>query len=116
MYHNNDELFASNRFTLVPKAGFSGLYSEEKLKRLQNIYQREAGDRVSSSMHRAHPSWLEGYVGRMRVEQVLRGVSQITILQAQDPGWFLARAFLFTSRTTHGFFIKNIKKIKKAVL
>ena len=35
----------------------------------------------------------------LRVLQVFSKVRQITIFQAENPGWFLVRAFMFTSRT-----------------
>lgn len=39
----------------------------------------------------------------IKVNLILQGLKQITLLQSEDPDWFSAREFRFTSSTTNGF-------------
>lgn len=42
-------------------------------------------------------------LARFKADGLLTSVNHLTVLQSEDPGWFLARAFMFTSRTSHSF-------------
>lgn len=42
-------------------------------------------------------------IGEKKDDQLLRRFRLLTYYQSEDPVWFLLRAFLFTSRTAHGF-------------
>lgn len=102
MYHNNDRLFSMRKFTLIPRNSFRVGANHEKPEQLQTIYERLSLSRRSTELSRAGP---RPSTVRTKVEQVVHRVRQLTFLQSEDPNWFLAPAFPFTSRTSHGFFI-----------
>ncbi|PXF46152.1 hypothetical protein BWQ96_04029 [Gracilariopsis chorda] len=83
-------MFKSSKFTLVPKAGCQHLISNADLEQFHRVYERQEGTYGL-------------YLARYKVGQVVSEVFEVIALQSQDPGWFLARAFQFTSQTTSNF-------------
>ena len=91
MYHNDLTRFGSHTFTLIPKTGFKGVYFQDEITRVQQVFTREPQlTRVSSR---------EMFLPQAKVENALRNLDHFTIQQAEDSGWFLSRGFQFTSRT-----------------
>ncbi|PXF45450.1 hypothetical protein BWQ96_04748 [Gracilariopsis chorda] len=80
----------SSKFTLVPKAGCQHLKSSADLEQFHRVYERQEGTYGL-------------YLDRYKVGQVVSGVIGVAALQSHDPGWFLVRAYQFTSQTTSNF-------------
>ena len=103
-YHNNRRLFGSEKFTLVPRRAFRGHRDASALEELQVVHDVcepttvrgiSTGDLSSRVISLSET--------RKCVNEGLSRVDRLTYLQAEDPTWFLLRAFTFTSRTAHGF-------------
>lgn len=73
VYHKNDEMFKSPKFSLVPKAGCQHLRNSEDLENFHRVYERE--DRK-----------YEKHLARYKDTQVASDVSEGTELQSEDPG------------------------------
>ena len=91
MYHNNERMVSTGRFTLIPRSSFRDGLDATKLEQLQTIYERLNQARTPRDMtctardpHRV----------RRKEDQVFLRVRQQTLLQSGDPGWFLARRLL----------------------
>ena len=113
IYHNDKARFCSTRFTLIPKEAYRYSNLNEKLEDMQVVFDRsKLLDEYRVSM-RAQATVVTRNAAptisrpRMKVDSMLSNVNHLTLMQAEDPGWFLARAFTFTSRTTYSF-IKSI--------
>ena len=102
-YHNNKRLFGSGKFTLVPRQAYRGevdIYALEELQTIRDVCGEVQNFRGVTSRSRQSG---DVSLSRKCAEEGLYKVIQLTYLQAEDPTWFLLRAFSFTSRTTHGF-------------
>jgi B-box zinc finger len=136
--HNNIHLFGSEKFTLVPQYRFRGMKpfsfqrtrvsgmenSENRSQRLLEelkgqkhvLYERFPDAESASSSHSA-ASDINSVAcpPKLKVLKLLSEVQQLTILQSEDPGWFLLRAFRFTSRTSAAFVRTVGKKLDTVI-
>lgn len=116
MYHNDEKLLGAHKFTLLPIQSFRGKrFDGAKLESIQVLYDRSdhtqpelapsvnTAIRTRRSSRRRSNDELPVSNNSILINCVLNRTNQLTILQSEDPGWFLARAFLFTSRTSHTF-------------
>ena len=112
IYHNNERLFSTSKFTLIPRRTFRDGLDEAKMERIQTVYERMSQARTARDVKgtATDPSRV-----RLKIEQVIRRVRQITLLQSEDPGWFLARAFSFTSRPWHSFLVSTASNYERNI-
>ena len=52
MYHDNERIFSTSRFTLIPRSTFRDGLNETKLEQLQTIYERLYQARTPRDMTR----------------------------------------------------------------
>ena len=102
-YHNNERLFGSCKFTLVPHQSFRGHFEAKTMEELQVVRDICEERKDFRGVSQSGSSISSKSTARKCVEEGLRKVTQLTYVQAEDPTWFLLRAFAFTSRTAHGF-------------
>ena len=100
MYHNDVKNFGAHSYTLIPKDGYRELLSQEGTPRAWEVFcasdvNRKEGGRA--------PCRSDALRLRLNFTFALQNVQHFTLLQSEDPGWFLARSFQFTSRTTYSF-------------
>ncbi|CAN8067641.1 unnamed protein product [Agarophyton chilense] len=101
MYHNNDRIFSARQFTLIPKAGHEEVRKNVGRELFHLIFDRSLSKNGTESSTTG--SFGTNSMARMKVMQALSEVVEITIMQSGDPGWFLGRAFQYTSLTTQAF-------------
>eukprot|EP00178_Gracilaria_changii_P016681 TRINITY_DN479_c3_g1_i11.p1 TRINITY_DN479_c3_g1~~TRINITY_DN479_c3_g1_i11.p1 ORF type:complete len:1373 (+),score=138.00 TRINITY_DN479_c3_g1_i11:3191-7309(+) len=112
VYHNNRKLFGAHLFTLVPKTEFiNRSLSDEDCRRFHEVYRKShQGMESESELHPAPAA------SELQVFLAMNQVRHFTLLQSEDPGWFLVRSFQFTSRTTNGFLSIFAADFEKSVL
>ena len=114
--HNNKRLFGSNKLTLVPKERFRRHLDEVEMEAIQIVYQeneyylrrKRKRSTATTPIYEKTPAGI--------VRQHLSRVNQLTLLQSEDPCWFLMRAFSFTSRTTFAFLKTVFSDFEKNML
>lgn len=95
IYHNDQQLLSAHSFGLIPKNGYRQSFQAAELNQIREVY------RSGRSVKRAAAN--DTFLPLMKVSLALNKVEHLTILLSEDPGWFLARAFRFTSRTMQVF-------------
>ena len=105
VYSNDERRFGAHKFCVIPKESYRNYFTSEQVEEVQVIFDRR-NDTPSETgaNYNLRVSASEYMLSTLKVVQVLSKVRQLTIYQAEDPGWFLARAFMFTSRTVGVFF------------
>ena len=94
---------------MIPKDGYRYRFTYDNVDEFQVVYhwRTTAAENTQSSHYnvRVVHGVSDGEYNRtvLKVLQVLGKIQQLTNLQSQDPGWFLARAFMFTSGTASAF-------------
>ena len=110
MYHNDVENFGAHSYTLIPKNGYRELLSEEGIRQAQEVFC--ASDVNRGEGGRA-PCRSDALCLRLNFTFALQNVQHFTLLQSGDPGWFLARSFQFTSRTTYSFLSSSCRNFDR---
>ena len=105
VYSNDESRFGAHKFCVVPKEGYRSSFTSQQVEEVQVIYDRRTDTgQNAGSIYNLRVSVSDYMISCLKVLQVLSKVRQLTIFQAEDSGWFLARAFMFTSRTVGVFF------------
>ncbi|CAN8073937.1 unnamed protein product [Agarophyton chilense] len=94
IYHNNDRLFSATKFTLIPRAGHQKQSSSKQRELFHLVFEGSVTTNVKND---GYENDIAVSLPRMKVSPVISRVDEIKLLQSQDPGWFLSRAFQFTS-------------------
>ena len=100
MYHNDVKNFGAHSYTLIPKDGYRELFSEEGAQQAREVFCASDVNRGEGGRALCRSDALRL---RLNFTFALQNVQHFTLLQSEDPGWFLARSFQFTSRTTYSF-------------
>ncbi|CDF38292.1 unnamed protein product [Chondrus crispus] len=108
VYSNDSTRFGAHHYCLIPKDGFRHKFDCDAEERLQLIFdnRRASAECEEEGYNLPNASVTQRALSNsavLKVLQLLGHLLQFTILQSEDPGWFLGRAFKFTSRTSNNF-------------
>lgn len=127
--HNSIERFGSHKFALITRPGFSSQLSVEALNSFRASQDMMEQSRLDSHGRRVTRNSLvcssaangtdeeektsdaesDAKLSHVFLNEIYRSVRHLTLLQSEDPIWFLLRAFRFTSSTSHTFFTRVVQ-------
>ena len=101
--NNNQEKFGSSLYTLVPREGPAHCQDENGIDLIQTVHEEIEPRRKRQRTENYAASAISADRYKAKVMGQLSRLNQFTVLQSEDPCWFLLRAFTFTSKTSFGF-------------